>query len=236
MKNQGDPIGKSILDFAATKVEKDIVVQCDISEDDVIPVSYLFRSYEQMPNLEKFALSQVDGKVLDVGAGAGCHTKHLIQEGFKVKAIEISKGACEHLRAQGLDVINTDILSHNKETYDTILLLMNGIGLAGSVEELPIFLNHLKTLLNPGGKILCDSSDISYMYENEDGSIWIDLNSNYYGEIRYNMVYEHEESGWFDWLFCDPLRLKSATEQAGLNFELIFDGENKHYLAELKNN
>lgn len=230
----GDPIGKAILRFSKNQSNKNIVVQCDICEDDVIPVPYLLRTFEEMPDLEKFALLQAEGRVLDVGSGAGCHALYLKEKGFDVVALEQSEGACEYLREREIETAHTDIMSYSGEKFDTIFLLMNGLGLARSLDELPVFLNHLKSLLTDKGKILCDSSDISYLYENEDGSIWIDLNSNYYGEVKYNMSFENEETGWFDWLFVDQDNLTRVAENCGLKIEILFQGDNNHYLAELK--
>lgn len=230
----GDPLGLSIEEFSRQKNKPYITVQCDICEDDVIPVKYLFRTFEEMPDIEKMALQLVEGKILDIGAGAGCHALYLKDNGFDVTAIEKSLKASEYLHTKGVKTICTDIMSYSDEKFDTILLLMNGLGLAGSMDQLPHFLRHLKNLLKDGGKILCDSSDISYLFENEDGSIWIDLNSTYYGEVKYNMVYEGEESGWFDWLFIDQSKLIEIATDCGLKVDIILEGDNNHYLAEIK--
>ena len=230
----GDPIGTSILEFSTQKNEPNITIQCDICEDDIIPVNYLFRDFEEMPDVEKMALSLAEGKILDVGAGAGCHTNYLIKHGFDVTALERSEGAGQYLRSMGIPTITSDILSYNGDKFDTILLLMNGVGLAKSLDQLPIFLNHLKSLLKAEGRILCDSSDISYLFENDDGSVWIDLNSKYYGEVKYNMIYKEEESGWFNWLFVDQNNLSEIAKNCGLKIDILLEGKNNHYLAELK--
>lgn len=230
----GDPIGRSILKYASKKNNDNITVQCDICEDDTIPVDYFFRTFDQMPELEKIALKHAEGKVLDVGAAAGCHATYLKNNNHDVVALDISEGACDHLKDHGIETVCSDIMEFHEGSFDTILLLMNGIGLAKNLDRIAPFLNHLKSLLAPGGKILCDSSDISYLYRDEDGSVWMDLNSNYYGEIKYNMVYEDEETGWFDWLFIDRENLENAAVSCGFEFNVLFEGENDHYLAELK--
>jgi hypothetical protein len=234
MNPAGDPIGLAISEFVSQKNNTDIIVHCDITEDDVIPVSYLFRKFNDMPPIEQHALSQTKGKTLDVGAGAGCHSKYLLDKGIDITAIEQSVGACNYLKSQGINTVHADIMTYSDNSFDTILVLMNGLGIAETVEHLPIFLNHLKSLLNKDGKIICDSSDISYMYQNEDGSLWMDLNSNYYGELRYKMDYKDQSTDWFDWLFIDQEKLAETAKICGLKTEVIFEGENNHYLAELK--
>ena len=79
--------------------------------------------------------------------------------------------------------------------YDTLLLLMNGTGIAGKLERLPSLLNRLKELLADGGQILVDSSDLRYIYENEDGSMDINLNAPYYGEVDYQFLSKRQSVG-----------------------------------------
>ncbi len=74
--------------------------------------------------------------------------------------------------------------------------MMNGIGISEKLEALKPFLAKCKSLLSENGQILLDSTDIKYLYEDEDDSVWIDLNSSYYGEFQFQMHYK-EESGPF---------------------------------------
>ncbi|WP_317128797.1 class I SAM-dependent methyltransferase [Mucilaginibacter gracilis] len=144
-----------------------------------MPVETFFREQEDMPELELLALKQCRGKVLDIGAGAGSHALVLQQNGFDVTALEISGMAVGVMKARGVDkAIEADIFNYSEGRYDTLLLLMNGIGLTGTLANLKLFLNHIKTLLNPGGQVIFDSSDIAYLYE--DG---LPDTDNYYGEL-----------------------------------------------------
>lgn len=232
MNTHNDPIGQAILDFAASGKSKDIIVSSDLCEDDVISSGYLFRTLKEMPQPEKIALNRCRGKVLDVGAGAGVHSKVLKERGFDVTALEPSAGAVSYMQSIGIPTIQGTFQSTVNQTYDTLLLLMNGIGLAGKLEQLEGFLSHAKSLLNPGGKILCDSTDIMYLYEDEDGSLWVDLNAEYYGNFKFQMTYGNHKTDWFDWLYVDIDRLKNAAEKTGFEMELVFEEDN-HYLVEL---
>ena len=122
---------------------------------------------------------------------------------------------------------------HLHGKYDTLLLLMNGTGIAGKLSQLPALLNRLKELLSEEGQILIDSSDLKYIYENEDGSMDIDLNAPYYGEVDYQMQYRDIKGEPFDWLYVDFPLLKSIAESCGLEGELIAEGEHYDYLARL---
>lgn len=231
---KNDPIGAAIKDYLQGKKQGAITVASNLTEDDIIPVDYLFRQEEEMPELETLALEACRGHVLDVGAGAGCHSLVLQERGLQVTAMDISEGAVEAMRERGVEeVLQADVLTLTDRKYDTLLMLMNGIGIVGDLFGLYKFLVHAKTILNPGGQILLESSDILYMYEEEDGSVLLDLNAGYYGEVEYNMKYKTHESGTFKWLFIDAGLLEQYAEEHGFSFEVLYEGENGNYLARL---
>lgn len=230
--SKNDPIGKAILDYVKGEHDENIIVRSELCEDDVIPVSYLFRSYKYFPEIEKEALKRCSGRVLDVGAAAGIHVKELVKNGFSVKAIDTSPGSIEYLKSLDLDAENIDFFDLQDEKFDTLLILMNGIGIAGELSKLPFFLKQCKSLLNPGGKILCDTTDIKYLYENEDGSLWVDLASEYYGNFTYQMIYKDQVTPWFDWLYLDRDTFKRIAEEEGFIFNIV-DEEEDHFLVEL---
>jgi SAM-dependent methyltransferase len=229
---KNDPVGEAIIDYAGTKKPADIIVSSDICEDDIIPVEVLFRSYKEMPELEKIAIERATGKILDVGAGAGIHSLELQDRGFEVLPIEISQGAVDYMNRVGLNARKINFFDLKNEQFDTILMMMNGIGIAGKLSHLEKTLLHAKSLLKQGGKLLCDSSDIKYLYEDEDGSLWMDLNSEYYGNFRFQMSYKKEKGPWFDWLYVDFDNLFKAASNVGLKAKRIYEHED-HYLAEI---
>ena len=227
-----DPLGQAILEYSSTQINRDIIVLSDVCEDDIIPSEYLFRSYDEMPEIEKLALSHVTGNILDVGAGAGIHAKYLQSKGFSVDCLDASLGSIEYLTDQGYHTIHSSFQDYSGNKYDTILMLMNGIGLAGQLDNLSPFLMHAKSLLKPGGIILCDSTDIQYLYENEDGSVWVDLNQTYYGNVQFQMKYKQTTSDWFDWLYVDFNNLAKVSEECGLKASILLN-EGESYLAKI---
>lgn len=226
-------MGAAILDYQTKGKAGKLSILSSMFEEDEMPVKHLFRNLEEMPILEQKALSLAKGKVLDVGAGAGCHALALQAQSIAVKAIDISPLSCEAMELRG--VMDAECINlfdeHLESGFDTILLLMNGTGIAGKIENLPALFNRLKALLNKDGQILIDSSDIKYIYENEDGSFDINLNAAYYGEVDYQMVYKDVKGDSFDWLYVDFPLLKSIAESCGLHGELIAEGEHYDYLA-----
>ncbi len=235
-KNNSDIFGNAIKDFHFHGKAEDIIVHSPDFEDDAIPVDYLFRKYSEMPALEQKALQKCHGKVLDIGCGAGSHSLYLQQEKkLQVTAIDTSEGAIEVCSLRGIkDVRNISFEDFEGERFDTLLLLMNGTGIVGRMEKLDNFFLKLKTLLKPGGQVLIDSSDLSYLFDrDEDGGIWIDASEGYYGELQYSLSYGKETSAEFDWLYLDFNSLHLAASKNGFDCELLKEGEHYDYLSKL---
>lgn len=230
-----DPMGSAISNYYKNGRAAHLRVLSSMFEEDEMPIAHLFRSEQEMPQLEKRALTLVRGRVLDVGAGAGCHALALQEKGFEVKAIDVSPLSCDVMKARGIEDVECVNLfnSELQGKFDTILLLMNGTGIAGKLSRLPLLLNRLKELMAEGAQILIDSSDLKYIYENEDGSMDIDLDGNYYGEVDYQMVYKNVKGDSFDWLYVDSTLLTASCEQCGLKCEIIEEGEHYDYLAQI---
>ena len=230
-----DPMGAAIHDYQNKGKASRLRVLSSMFDEDEMPVAHLFRTFNQMPRLEQKALSMAKGRVLDIGAGAGCHALALQERGLEVKAIDISPLSCEVMKERGVkDAECVNLFNPQLQgKYDTLLLLMNGTGIAGKLNRLSMLLNRLKELLAEGGQILIDSSDLKYIYENEDGSMDIDLNAPYYGEVDYQMQYKNVKGEPFDWLYTDPMLLDSISKQCGLNCEIVEEGENYDFLARL---
>lgn len=233
MISNTDIFGKALWDYYHNDYTSDIIVHSSIAEDDLLPIPYLFRSFNEMPEMEQKALKLTKGKTLDIGCCAGSHGLYLQEKGIEVTGLDISEGAVLLSRKRGLkNVIQSAILDH-KESYQTLLLLMNGTGIFESIEKIDFYLQHLKSLLTEDGQILVDSSDIKYMFENEDGSLWIDLNKAYYGEMDMAMTYKDVSSDSFKWLYLDFATLCFYAKKNELNCELIHKGNHFDYLARL---
>ena len=230
-----DLFGQAILDYQTNNDPENIITETSISEEDEMSISYLFRDYNEMPNIEQKALQLAKGRVLDVGCGAGSHSLTLQNDrNLDVVSIDISEKAIETCKLRGLKNAKTqDVMTLEAEKFDTIIALMNGTGIFGTLKKTPNFLQKLKTLLNPGGQILIDSSDIIYMFDDdEDGGKWIPSNG-YYGELTFTISYKNETEAPFPWLYLDYNTLQNAAFANGLQCELVQEGEHYDYLARL---
>ncbi|MBT9392870.1 class I SAM-dependent methyltransferase [Hymenobacter sp. NST-14] len=232
-----DALGQALLAYQQGHLSATLAVHSSVADEEVLPAAYFFRSLWEMPEMERTALEECRGRVLDLGAGAGCHALELQQRGFTVKAVDISPGAVAVMQERGVgEVACHDLFDPalaQGEKFDTLLMLMNGIGLTGTLEGLERFLEHAKTLLHPGGQILATSSDISYLYEDEDGALVFDLNGPYYGQVTYSMQYAHQTGAEFHWLFADPSLLQDYAQAAGYEVEFLEEDDQQQYLVRL---
>ena len=227
-------MGAAIMDYHRRgKADALRVFSPDFDEDE-IPVADLFREYDEMPQVERLALDQAEGMILDVGAGSGCHSMALKRMGKKALAIDISPLSVEVMKERGLDAAMVNFYDPSFDArFDTVLMLMNGTGIIGSLENMPVFFDRIRQLLNPGGSVLIDSSDLRYLFEEEDGSLMIDLADEYYGQLVYQMQYKDVSGEEFDWLYVDFDTLAYYAEENGFKAEILMEGEHYDYLARL---
>jgi hypothetical protein len=230
-----DPMGQAIYNYAFFNDNTPINVLSQVVEDEELPPDYFFRTFNEMPRLERIALKMSKGKILDIGAGAGCHSVYLQKSGKDVSALEVSQLCCNVLEKRGIKkIINSDILSFTEDRFNTLLLLMNGTGIAKNISGLRELLIHLKNLLLPNGTILVDSSDLMYLYQEENGSFLFDINAkNYYGEIEYQLKYKNIIGESYSWLFADNVILFEIAEDLGYQAKIVDYGPHYDYLAEL---
>ncbi|CAM3806564.1 bifunctional 2-polyprenyl-6-hydroxyphenol methylase/3-demethylubiquinol 3-O-methyltransferase UbiG [Mucilaginibacter galii] len=223
-----DVLGQAIYDHHTKNSHGKLWIHNTYGPKEAMPIDAYFREEDDMPDLEWLALNECRGRVLDVGAGAGSHALQLQERGFEVKAIDISPLAVKVMQERGVKNADTqDIFTYGGEQFDTILLLMNGIGLAGDIKNLNKLLAIFKNMLAKGGQLLFDSSDIAYLY---DGNLPAD---KYYGEITYQYEYKDQKTQWFNWLYIDEHKLTEVALSASFITEVLYEDEFKQYLVRL---
>lgn len=223
--------GKAIHDYFFEKSRKKLFVHDTFGPKVEMPVSLYFRDHKQMPELEKKALKLCKGKTLDIGAAAGSHVLELQKSNPDVYALEISPKACEVMKSRNVEnVICEDLFKYEGQKFDTLLLMMNGIGISKNIDGFRNFLKKADSLLNENGQIIFDSCDISYMYED------LEMPEHYYGEVKYSYEYSGEFTDWFSWLYLDKNMMKSIAESENWKSEIVFEDENDQYLATISRN
>ena len=228
MNSKMDPMGRAIAEYHRTGKAARLRVFSPMFEEDEIPLQTLFRTYQSMPKIEQTALDMAKGKTLDVGAASGCHSLVLQERGIDVTAIDISPLSVKTMKERGVkSVREQDFFMLENEQYDTILMLMNGIGIVGTLARMPEFFRLLDKILAPGGQVLCDSTDISYVFEGDMPDM------DYYGEQSFQMQYRDTIGEPFPWLYIDADALQQVAEASGYAAEVIAEGEHYDYLARI---
>ncbi|MGK7393808.1 MAG: class I SAM-dependent methyltransferase [Candidatus Cyclobacteriaceae bacterium M3_2C_046] len=226
-----DVLGKALFDYYKRRFKKPLLLHNDYGDPEHMPVNVFFQNHKTMSDLDLFALSISTGRILDIGAGAGRHSLEL-QKLCDVTAMDYSPFNVKTMKARGVQqIIQADIFEHQSQKFDTLLLLMNGIGLAGTLDNLDQLLQKFKEILNPEGKVIFDSSDISYLYRDN-----LYPQDRYFGEIAYCYEYKKEKGDWFKWLYIDKNTMVKKAEQAGFDCQIIYQGQSDQYLARLTMN
>lgn len=224
-----DIFGEALQDYFEKRFQSSLILHNSYGDDEEMPLDIFFRDPEDFPELEFIALALCDGKVLDVGAGAGSHTLYLQEKGFDVTALELSPQACHIMKRRGVKkVLNCNIFNYVGGKYDTLLFLMNGIGLAENIEGLKKLLVQCKKLLKKGGQLIFDSSNIAYLYEED-----LLRPDHYYGEVTFQYEYKEEQGTQFGWLYIDQESLIKIAQQSGWVVQILYEDENDQYLTRL---
>ncbi|WP_202913654.1 class I SAM-dependent methyltransferase [Pararcticibacter amylolyticus] len=225
-----DVFGQALSDFYYGRPGEILWLHNSYGETEEMPVDVFFRTEEEMPELELLALDYCKGKILDIGAGAGSHALLLQERNARVTALELSPGACDVMKERGVrNILQKDIFDFREGSFDTLLMLMNGIGLSGTSAGLRHFLKHIKKLLAPGGRLLCDSSDISYLYEDSPMP-----EDKYFGEVQYQYEFKNIKGPVFKWLYVDWRTFAEIAEEEGYFFRLLHEDGQDQYLAMLE--
>lgn len=224
-----DVFGNALTDFYLHGEADTLWLHNSYSDIEEMPVDIFFRTEDEMPPLEHYAISRCYGDVLDVGAGVGSHALILQELRHKVTAIDISADAVKIMQQRGVkNAIVQDFFTIT-EKYDTLLFLMNGIGLTGTLSGFVDFLQKAKNLIHPDGQLLFDSSDISYLYEDLEKP-----ENQYFGEVNFCYEYKGQKGNWFNWLYLDQTTLAHIAQQNGWHLDVLFEDDDDQYLARLK--
>lgn len=224
-----DVFGNALLDLHLHGEADTLWLHNSYSDVEIMPVEIFYRHEDEMPELEHYALSRCYGAILDVGAGVGSHAIILQKFGHKVTAIDISENAVKIMQHRGVENAKHQDFFAISEKYDTLLFLMNGIGLTGTLPGFVDFLQKAKNFINPGGQLLFDSSDISYLYEDLDKP-----ENQYFGEVSFCYEYKNQKGNWFNWLYLDQGTLAHIAHQNGWHLDVLFEDDDDQYLARLK--
>jgi SAM-dependent methyltransferase len=214
-----------------------IMVVYDDFQRDEVPVSYFFRGSDQFPPLEQLALELCRGRVLDVGAGSGCHSLALQQRGFDVTAIEILPALVRILQERGVrDARLATWMDIDAEPFDTVFMMMNGLGLTETLAGLRHFFREARRLVRRGGQVLADSTDVRARLDPEAGRTGAleRPDGRYVGELHFQIEYEGRKGEPFPQLYVDANTLVRLAREEEWTCDIVSEpDEYGHYLARL---
>ncbi len=214
-----------------------VVVVYDDFERDEVPVSYFFRGPDQFPEVEQLALELCRGRVLDVGAGSGCHSLVLQDRGLEVTAIEILPSMVRILKERGVhDARAATWMDLQAEPFDTVLMMMNGLGLTETLAGLRRFFSEARRLVRRGGQVLADSTDVRARLDVEAGRTGAleRADGRYVGELHFQIEYEGQKGEPFPQLYVDANTLIRYAREEDWGCDIVREpDEYGNYLARL---
>jgi SAM-dependent methyltransferase len=231
------PYGQALLDYNSGDSLATIVVPREDGLVSDVPASIFFREPAAFSPMEQQALSLCRGHILDIGAGTGCHSLALQERGMKVQAIDVSPQAVEIMCDRGVKTCQqADIFEYLASRFDTLLVMMHGIGMVQDLSGLDRFLAHTLGLVKPNGQMLLDSLDVrctddprhlAYQETNRQSG-------RYVGEIRMRFGYKGQMGPQFGWLHVDPGTLDQHAGRAGWSCQIVCQEDSGDYLAQLR--
>jgi hypothetical protein len=221
------PLDAALAAYRAGRRNACVTMTTDVGGEETVSAELFFRGIEDMPPVERRAVELARGRVLDLGAGAGAHSVPFSRAGLPTTAVEVLPTAREILTERGIQDVRAGGLESLDagERFDTVLVLMNGLGLAGSLGGLERFLAGLSARLASGAQILVDSTDPRPWGEPDDG--------RYPGEVHMRLAFEGREGPPFPFLFVDPDTLRDVADSLGLDTEVVAEDQDGRFLARL---
>lgn len=227
-----------MLEYHRGATTAEFTVHSDLWADEITAVEEFYRpDHIDLPEFEIRALTLCDGRVLDVGAGAGRHALELQRLGLPVTTLDLLPEAVQVMKERGVrDARCGGLEAVENEKFDTIVLLMHGIGVVGSLSGLAGFLDTARDLLNPDGQIVCDSADLAVVMPAlldepfDEGNV----NIPYYGEVEFRLSFGGSDGEPYPWLFVDFETLSRYGHEAGFDCRIEARGARAAYLARLR--
>jgi hypothetical protein len=229
MLESSDILGAALLDFQKTGTGHRLIAHTSYGPDETYFLDYFFRDIDRMPDLEHYALSLCSGKILEIGAGAGSHALLLQQDEKDIVAMDTSAGCVNVMVMRGvLKVQHMDVFNLSAGGYNTLLLLMNGIGIVKNLKGLVRFLEKAEDITSSHAQIIFDSTDVSYALHEDSRE-----SGRYLGEMKYQFDYRGVKGPWFDWLYIDQAHLFEICDKTHWLPTILFEEGKGHFLARL---
>jgi len=213
-----DAFGKILLDILKGKKTKCFIERDDGYISESSSEEY-FYPYSKWGKGEKEAMKFVRGKVLDLGCGAGRHALYLQKKGFPVTAIDISPGAVKVSKLLGIkDVRKMDMNKlrfGRNEKFDTVLMMFNNFGLAGSMAGTKKLLKKLHKITSENAQIIASSLDYTATKNPVHLAYQKTKNKGQGLVVRIRVIHKKQKGDWFDLYAISPKEMPELLEGTG---------------------
>jgi SAM-dependent methyltransferase len=207
----GDAFGEMLRDHHAGEDTSQIIERADGWIGPSAGGEHYFGEFEEWPQLEQRAMDYAEGRVLDVGCGAGRHALYLQDEGHDVTGVDISPGAVAVARERGVeDVREVDVAdvaaAFAPGTFDSVVMLGNNFGLVGTADRAPGILNALAEVATDDATLVAQTRDPTAT-DDDDHLAYHEFNrerGRLPGALRMRVRYGRVATGWDDYLMAAP--------------------------------
>ena len=231
-----DAFGKALFDYYKNKGEH-LVIERDDGYCDILEMKHYFTEFEQWSEYQKEAMYYVEGKVLDIGCGAGRHCLYLQKNGLDVVGIDNSPLAIKVCKLRGVkeaEMIDLHEMKEDLGIFDTIIMLGNNFALFGNPTAAKKTLKKFFKMTSENGRIVAECMD-PYPTDNQDHLEYHARNrtrGRYSGQITVRFRYLKHISSWGDLLFLSKEEMKEIIKETGWKITNFIDNnETSHYLA-----
>lgn len=228
--SEKDPLGAMLLAYLDGRGDAGVRVSSSRLEMSCMTGDIMCRIPDSRMELK--ALDLCRGHVLDAGAGSGCHALALQERQVEVSALDLSPGCVAVMKQRGVrQTLHDNLFNLDLTPFDTLLMLMNGIGICGSIDGLNLFLQFVRPLIERGGQVIADSTDLSVFCDDEQAEI--SKSQRYYGETDFVMTFDDIQGEPFDWLYVDFPTLDYYATLHGLSCDLIIMEQDGKFLVKI---
>ena len=236
LKPEQDAFGQEIWAYFKGKEVSEIVER----DDGYFSVSsgpkLYFSQYEDWPLIEQKAMEFVNGRVLDIGCGAGRHSLYLQEKGFDVLGIDNSPLAIKVSRLRGLKkakAMSIEDVDFKPNSFDTIIMMGGSFGLFGSFKKARRLLKRFHEMTSKNAVIIAETRD-PYKTDNPAHLEYHEFNKKrgrMSGQARIKVKFGKHVTEWFEWLMVSKGEMKDILKGTGWEVREFIDSEDSEYIA-----